>query len=154
GARRALRRVGSGPLWHHPDFLRLWVGDTASQLGASLGGIALPYLAVTVLAATSFEMGLLGTLQGLGFLLIGLPAGALVDRWRKRRVMLAADLGRFALLLSLTAAWWLGWLTFIQLALVATAVGALTVFFDVSYQSYLPFLVGREHVVEGNAKLQ
>ncbi|MBN9610152.1 MAG: MFS transporter [Actinobacteria bacterium] len=152
--RRALHKLGAGPLWHHPDFLRLWVGDTASQLGASFGGIALPYLAVTVLAATSFQMGLLGTLQGLGFLLIGLPAGALVDRWRKRTVMLSADLGRAILLLSITAAWWLGWLTFAQLAVVATAVGVLTVFFDVSYQSYLPFLVGHHHVVEGNAKLQ
>jgi MFS family permease len=154
GLRRILHRVGAGPLWHHGDFLRLWAGDTASQLGSSFGGIALPYLAVTILAASSFQMGMLGTLQGLGFLIIGLPAGALVDRWRKRTVMLAADLGRAALLLSLTAAWWLDWLTFTQLAVVATAVGVLTVFFDVSYQSYLPFLVGRDHVVEGNAKLQ
>lgn len=152
--KRTLRRITAGYLWHHADFRRLWVGDTASQLGASFGNIALPYLAVTILAATSFQMGLLGTLQGLGFLLIGLPAGALVDRWRKRTVMLAADLGRAALLLSITAAWWLGWLSFAQLAVVATAVGVLTVFFDVSYQSYLPFLVGRDHIVEGNAKLQ
>lgn len=149
-----LGRLGAGPLWHHTDFRRLWVGDTASQLGASFGGIALPYLAVTLLAATSFQMGLLGTLQGLGFLLIGLPAGALVDRWRKRTVMLSADLGRAGLLFSITAAWWLGWLTFTQLAVVATAVGVLTVFFDVSYQSYLPLLVGHRHIVEGNAKLQ
>ncbi len=154
GPRRWFRRITASALWRHPDFLRLWVGDTASQLGASFGGIALPYLAVTVLAATEFQMGLLGTLEGLGFLVIGLPAGALVDRWRKRAVMLAADIGRGLLLLSVTAAWWLGWLTFIQLAAVATAVGVLTVFFDVGYQSYLPFLVGREHIVEGNAKLQ
>lgn len=152
--KRALRRITAGHLWHHADFRRLWVGDTVSQLGASFGTIALPYLAVTLLAATSFQMGLLGTLQGLGFLLIGLPAGALVDRWRKRIVMLAADLGRAALLVSITAAWWLDWLSFTQLAVVATGVGALTVFFDVSYQSYLPFLVGRDHIVEGNAKLQ
>lgn len=147
-------RIGAGPLWRHRDFLRLWVGDTASQLGASFGNIALPYLAVTILSASSFQMGILGTLQGLGFLLIGLPAGALVDRWRKRTVMLSADLGRAVLLLSLTAAWWMGMLTFTQLAVVATAVGVLTVFFDVSYQSYLPFLVGRDHIVEGNSKLQ
>jgi predicted MFS family arabinose efflux permease len=154
GLHRLWHRITAGALWHHPDFLRLWVGDTASQLGSSFGGIALPYLAVTVLAATSFQMGLLGTLQGLGFLVIGLPAGALVDRWRKRTVMLGADLLRAALLLSLTVAWWLGALTFAQLAVAATAVGVATVFFDVGYQSYLPFLVGREHVVEGNAKLQ
>jgi predicted MFS family arabinose efflux permease len=154
GVRRLWHRITAGALWHHPDFLRLWVGDTASQLGSSFGGIALPYLAVTVLAATSFQMGLLGTLQGLGFLIIGLPAGALVDRWRKRTVMLTADLGRAVLLASLTVAWWLGVLTFAQLAVVATAVGEATVFFDVGDQSYLPVLVGRDHVVEGNAKLQ
>jgi predicted MFS family arabinose efflux permease len=154
GLQRMLHRIGAGPLWHHPDFLRLWVGDTASQLGSSLGGIALPYLAVTVLSATSFQMGLLSTLESLGFLIVGLPAGALVDRWRKRRVMLNADIGRFVLLATLPIAWWLGVLTFGQLLVVATAVGVLTVFFDVSYQSYLPFLVGHDHVVEGNAKLQ
>lgn len=141
-------------LWRHADFRRLWAGDTASQLGASLGGIALPYLAVTVLAATTFEMGLLGTLQGLGFLLIALPAGALIDRWRKRNVMIWADLGRAAMLISLTAAWWFDLLTFTHLAIVAAAVGVLTVFFDVAYQSYVPFLVGHDHIVEGNAKLQ
>ncbi len=145
---------GATSLWHHRDFRRLWIGDTASQLGSSFGTIALPYLAVTVLGATGFQMGVLGALQGLGFLVIGLPAGALVDRWRKRTVMLSTDLGRAALLLSLTAAWWLDWLTFNQLAVVAAAVGVLTVFFDVSYQSYVPFLVGRDHVVDANAKLQ
>ncbi|MEO7126692.1 MAG: MFS transporter [Nakamurella sp.] len=143
-----------GGLWRHADFRRLWAGDTASQIGASFGGIALPYLAVTALAATSFQMGLLGTARGLGFLLIGLPAGALIDRWRKRRVMLTADVCRAVLLISLTAAWWLGVLTFTQIIVVATATGAATVFFDVAYQSYLPFLVGHAHIVEGNAKLQ
>ncbi|MEO7127062.1 MAG: MFS transporter, partial [Nakamurella sp.] len=88
------------------------------------------------------------------FLLIDLPAGALIDRWRKRRVMLTADVCRAVLLISLTAAWWLGVLTFTQIIVVATATGAATVFFDVVYQSYLPFLVGHAHIVEGNAKLQ
>lgn len=141
-------------LWHHHDFRRLWVGDTASQLGAALGSFAVPYLAVTALGASEFQMGLLGTLTTLGFLVVGLPSGALIDRWRKRSVMILADLGRSALLLTLPIAWWLGWLTFPQLAITATAVGVLQVFFDVSYQSYLPTLVHRDQVVEGNAKLQ
>ncbi len=141
-------------LVHHPDFRRLWIGDTASQLGVALGGLAVPYLAVTVLSATEFQMGLLGTLTGLGFLIIGLPAGALIDRRRKRTVMILADLGRALLLLSLPAAWWFGILTFAQVLVVATVAGMLTVFFDVSYQSYLPFLVPRDQVVEGNSKLQ
>lgn len=151
---RSARREQPPSLVHHPDFRRLWIGDTASQLGVALGGLAVPYLAVTALHATEFQMGLLGTLTGLGFLIIGLPAGALIDRRRKRTVMILADLGRFLLLLSLPIAWWLGVLTFAQVLVVATAAGMLTVFFDVSYQSYLPVLVPRDQVVEGNAKLQ
>ena len=141
-------------LIHHHDFRQLWIGDTGSQLGAALGSLAIPYLAVTALNATPFQMGLLSTLSGLGFLIIGLPAGAIVDRRSKRRVMITADLARAALLATLPIAWWLDLLTLPQLLAVATVVGMLTVFFDVSYQSYLPFLVPDEQVVEGNAKLQ
>ena len=82
-------RPASQPsLIHHADFRRLWIGDTASQLGVALGGLAVPYLAVTALRATEFQMGLLGTLTSLGFLIIGLPSGALIDRRRKRTVMI------------------------------------------------------------------
>jgi MFS family permease len=147
-------RFTSGTLWHHADFRRLWVGDTGSQLGVAIGSLAIPYLAVNLLGASEFQMGLLATLTSLGFLVVALPAGAWVDRWRKRHVMLRVDLGRALLLLTLPVAWWLGALTMAQVLIVATVVGVLTVFFDVSYQSYLPFLVGREHVVEGNSKLQ
>jgi MFS family permease len=144
----------SRSLAHHRDFRQLWIGDTGSQLGTALGSLAIPYLAVTTLAATPFQMGLLGTLSGLGFLIIGLPAGAIVDRRSKRRVMMTADLGRAALLASLPVTWWLDALTLGQVMAVATVGGMLTVFFDVSYQSYLPFLVPDRQVVEGNAKLQ
>ena len=141
-------------LWRHPDFRRLWVGDTASQLGFALGSLAIPYLAVTTLHATQFQMGLLTALAGLGFLVVGLPAGALIDRRSKRAVMITADLARAALLATLPIAWWFGVLGFGQLMVVATAVGIFTVFFDVSYQSYLPLLVDSDQVVEGNGKLQ
>ncbi|MDQ2845524.1 MAG: MFS transporter [Actinomycetota bacterium] len=141
-------------LFHHVDFRWLWIGDTASQLGAAFGGLAIPYLAVTALGASEFQMGMLGTLTTLGFLIIGLPSGALIDRWRKRNIMIIADFGRAALLVTLPIAWWTGWLTFAQVAIVATLVGMLQVFFDVSYQSYLPTLVHSDQVVEGNSKLQ
>ncbi len=144
----------SPSLIHHRDFRQLWIGDTASQLGAALGSLAVPYLAVTALDATPFQMGLLATLSGIGFLLIALPAGAIVDRRSKRRVMIAADLLRFLLLFTLPLAWWFGVLSLPQVMVVATVVGMLTVFFDVSYQSYLPLLVPADQVVEGNAKLQ
>ena len=141
-------------LWGHRDFRRLWAGDTISQFGSTIGNVAIPLLAVGALAATPFEMGLLTAAETAAFLLVGLPAGTWVDRLRRRPLMLRADLGRAALLVSVPVAAWLGWLTFAQLVVVALLVGVLTVFFDVAYQSYLPSLVGREHLMEGNSKLQ
>jgi MFS family permease len=116
--------------------------------------VAMPLLAVRTLHATPFEVGLLTTFEYLAFLVIGLPAGAWVDRTRRRSVMITADLGRAALLGWVPLAAALGVLNLAQVYAVVFAVGCLTVFFDVSYQSYLPFLVGRDHLAEGNAKLQ
>jgi MFS family permease len=141
-------------LRQHRDFRQLWVGDTLSQFGASIGQFAIPALAVTQLAATPFEVGALSAAETAAFLLVGLPAGVWVDRLRRRPLMLRADFCRFALLMTIPVAWWLHVLTVWQLIVVALLVGLLTVFFDVAYQSYLPSLVGREHIVEGNAKLQ
>jgi MFS family permease len=141
-------------LWQHRDFRQLWAGDTLSQFGAAIGQFAVPALAVTQLAATPFEVGALSAAETAAFLLVGLPAGVWVDRLRRRPLMLRADLGRFVLLATIPVAWWLHVLTVAQLIVVALLVGLLTVFFDVAYQSYLPSLVGREHIVEGNAKLQ
>ena len=141
-------------LWHHRDFLRLWVGDSISQIGTAVSLIALPLLAIKVLDATPFEVGLLTTFETAAFLLVGLPAGAWVDRLRRRNVLIVTDVGRAALLGSLPLAWYFDLLALPQLYLVALVTGVLTVFFDVSYQSYLPSLVGRDYLVEGNAKLE
>ncbi|OXM47169.1 MFS transporter [Amycolatopsis thailandensis] len=141
-------------LFFHADFRRLWAGDTASQVGAFAGHTVIPLLAATVLAATPFEMGLLTAAETIAFLIIGLPAGVWVDRMRRRTLMLRADFVRAALLFTIPLAWWAGVLSLPQLLVVATLVGVATVFFDVAYQSYLPSLVGREHLLEGNAKLQ
>ncbi|WP_086838137.1 MFS transporter [Amycolatopsis kentuckyensis] len=143
-----------GSLFFHADFRRLWAGDAASQLGTAVGYTAIPLLAAVTLAATPFQMGLLTAAETLAFLLIGLPAGVWVDRLSRRRVMLTADFTRFALLLTVPLAWWAGLLTLVHLLVVVLFVGIATVFFDVAYQSYLPSLVGREHLLEGNAKLQ
>ena len=143
-----------GYLIRHRDFRRLWAGDTISQLGTQVTVLALPLLAINTLHATPFQVGLLTTFEFLSFLLVGLPAGAWVDRVRRRGVLIAGDVGRALLLGSLPLAAWLGLLSMPQLYLVALGAGLLTVFFDVAYQSYLPHLVGREHLVEGNAKLQ
>ncbi len=107
-----------------------------------------------MLAATPFQMGVLNAADTAAFLLIGLPAGAWVDRMRRRPLMLGANVGRAVLLASVPVAWWLGVLTLTQLILVGLVVGGLSVFFDVAYQSYLPALVTRDQLLEGNSKLQ
>ncbi|WP_433270195.1 MFS transporter [Actinosynnema sp. CS-041913] len=140
-------------LWSHRDFRLLWLGDTISQFGSTIGRTVLPLLAAGTLAATPFQMGLLTAANTAAFLLIGLPAGVWVDRLRRRPVMLTADFVRAALMLSIPVAWWLGTLTFAHLVVVALLVGAATVMFDIAYQSYLPALVGRDQLVEGNSKL-
>lgn len=141
-------------LWFHRDFRRLWAGDTVSQFGTFTAHTVLPLLAVTVLAASPLQMGLLTAAEYAAFLLIGLPAGVWVDRMRRKPLMLAADVARGVLLLTVPLAWWAGVLTLTQMIVVALLVGVCTLFFDVAYQSYLPFLVGRAKLMEGNAKLQ
>jgi MFS family permease len=143
-----------GPLWRHHDFRQLWVGETISQFGTQLSGLALPVLAVTVLGAREREMGFLTAAETLAFLLVGLPAGAWVDRWRKRRVMIAGDLVRAVVFATVPLAWAFDALTLWQLYAVAVVAGVATVFFDVAYQSYLPEIVEGEQIVDGNSKLQ
>lgn len=136
------------------DYRQLFAATTTAQFGFQISNLAIPLVAVAVLAASPLQVGLLTTVTMAPFLLVGLPAGAWVDRLRRRRVMIMADFGRALLLASVPAAWWAGLLTMWQLYVVAFLVGSLTVFFDVAYQSYLPTLVGRAHLVEGNAKLE
>ena len=143
-----------GGLWHHMDFRRLWIGETVSQFGSAISNLALPLVAILVLHATTFEVGLLATLESIAFLLVGLPAGAWVDRMRFRWVLITNDVIRFAALGSIPLAQLLGGLTIGQMYIVALVGSVSTVFFDVAYQSYLPELVDREALVEGNAKLQ
>jgi MFS family permease len=116
--------------------------------------LALPFVAIKVLHASAFEVALLGTIEFLPFILFALPAGVWIDRLPRRPVMIAADLGRALALVSIPAAKAVGGLTIWQLYAVGFLTGALTVFFDVAYQAYLPSLVGREHLVEGNSKLE
>lgn len=147
-------RAPNRSLWRHRDFMLLWGGETVSHVGTQVSMLALPLVAITVLDVTPFQMGLLTAAETLAFLLVGLPAGAWLDRTRRRPVMLAADVARGLLLASVPLAWWAGVLTFAQLIVVALLVGFATVFFDVAYQSYLPSLVGRSLLVDGNGKLE
>ncbi len=142
-----------GPLWRHRPFLLLWSGQTVSETGSAVSALLLPLLAVSVLHATTFQVAVLGALSTVPFLLLALPAGVVVDRVRRRRLMLGCDLARFALTASLPVAALLARVTLDQLYLVAAGVGVLTVFFDVAYQSCLPDLVGPALLVEANGRL-
>jgi predicted MFS family arabinose efflux permease len=146
--------AGQATLWRHADFRRLWLGESVAQFGSAISRVALPLVAVTLLAATPLQLGLLTAAQTAGFLLVGLPAGAWIDRLRKRPLMMRMDVLRTLLLVTIPVAWWCDVLSMAQLLAVALAAGVATVFFDVAYQSYLPSLVGRERLVEGNGKLE
>jgi MFS family permease len=135
------------------DFRRLWLADAVSQIGTRMTFLAAPLLAVLYLDASTFEVALVRTCESLGYLLIGLVAGAWVDRVRCRPVLLTTDLGRAVLMLTVPAAALFGVLTLWQLYVVMFAVGLLTVFFDVAHQSYLPRLLPAERLVDANAKL-
>ena len=141
-------------LWRHRDFLKLWSGQTVSILGSSISGLALPTTAILVLHATAFEVGLLIALARLPFPVLALVAGAWVDRIRRRPPMIAADLARAAALGSIPVAALFGVLSLYQLYAVALVTGIFTVLFDVSYLAYVPGLVGRDSVLEGNTQLQ
>ncbi|MBV9831337.1 MAG: MFS transporter [Marmoricola sp.] len=143
-----------GGLFGHHDFRQLFLAKATSSVGTQLTVLAMPVLAVKVLHADAFQMGLLGTCEFLAFLVVGLPAGAWVDRWRRRRVLVANDLVRAVALASLPLAWAFGVLTLVQLLVVALVVGTCTVFFDVADQSYLPEIVESHQIGDGNAKLQ
>lgn len=133
---------------------RLIFGAAAvSTVGTHISFVAVPLVAVTSLNAGPGEVGLLGVLSTVAFLLIGLPAGAWLDRVRRRGVMIATDLIRFALLASVPVAWWLDVLTIEQLYVVVFVNGICTVFFDVGSQSYLPVIVPKSRLVEANSKL-
>lgn len=138
----------------HAGFRWLWLGQSVSELGSQVTILALPLAAVLVLHASTFQVGLLTTAGFAAFLLVGLPAGAWVDRMRRRRVMIVADIIRALTLVSIPVAYGLGVLTLGQLYVVAFVTGAASVFFDVAYMSYLPGLVELDSLVDANARLQ
>jgi MFS family permease len=143
-------------LLRHPDFLKLWTAESVSVFGSQISALAIPVVAVIILGASPIEVALLGTIEFLPFILFTLPAGAWVDRLRRRPIMIVGDLGRAAALLSIPIVYAISpsALTIWQLYAVGFIAGTLTVFFDVSNQSYLPSIVDRDELIEGNSKLQ
>ncbi|MBW9095720.1 MFS transporter [Microbacterium jejuense] len=143
-----------GSLWRDRNFLTLWSGQALSQFGAQITELAIPVLAVLMLDASEWEVGVLNAAQVAAFLVVGLPAGAWIDRMRKRRVMIWADAIRAVALATLPVLALLGMLQIWHMIVVALIMGVATVFFDVSYQSIIPSLVRTDQIAEANGKLQ
>jgi len=154
GQRPVADNAAAASLWRHRDFMRLWAAQTVSLFGSQVTTLALPLTAALTLKATPAQMGILGAAQFAPFLLIGLFAGVWIDRRRRRPVMIAADVGRAILLALIPALALLHALRIEQVYAIAFLAGALTLFFDVAYTSYLPSLVARERLSEGNARLE
>jgi MFS family permease len=142
-----------GTLTRDRDFLKLWGGQAISKIGSTITSVGLPLTAAFVLKASPLQMGILAGASGAGVLAFGLFAGAWADRLRRRPILIASDLARAALLSTIPLAASLHRLNMAHLYAVATLSGILTVFFDVSYQAYVPSLVNRRDLVEANSKL-
>ncbi|MEV7211972.1 MFS transporter [Kitasatospora cineracea] len=146
-------RPAPASLLRHRDFRLVFTANLVSGFGSQVSLVALPLTAILAFDASPFQVGLLAACGTVAVLLVGLPAGPWVHRMRRRRVMIVGDLGRAAALASIPLAWWAGALTMVQLYAVALVHGVLSVFFDVAAQSYLPYVIGRDRLVEGNARL-
>ena len=143
-----------GGLLRHPQFFKLWSAATISLFGTQVSQIAIPFIAAVVLNAEPGLVGLLTTVEFLPFILFTLPAGVWVDRLSRRRILIVGNLGRALMLASIPIAFAFNALTIWQLYVVGFVNGVLTVFFDVADQSYLPEILEKDQLTEGNAKLQ
>ena len=140
-------------LWRDLDFAKLWIGQTISEIGSRITIVVLPLIAVLILNARPGQMGMLAGIGGFASLIVGPAAGLFVDRLRRRPILIVTDVGRAALLGSIPLAFALGVLRMQQLYAVVAVAGILTVLFDVAYQSYVPSIVERDQILEGNSKL-
>ena len=147
-------RRPQGALWSHPDFIKMWTGQSISEFGSQISQLAIPLLAAVSLHASAFQFSLLGVVGFLPFIIFALPAGVWVDRLRRRQILIVGDAARAVLLALIPILWATHVLQMWHLLVLQFVIGIFTVFFDVAYQSYLPALIEREHLVDGNSKLQ
>ena len=152
GVARRSHRWG-GLLWQR-DFRQLWIGETTSSVGNAVTVVALPLVAVTSLHAGTFTLGVLYAAAWVPWLVMGLPAGAWVDRFPRVPVMVACDAVSIVALVSVPVAAWCGVLHVAQLVAVALVIGTASVFFTTAYSAFLPSLIVGEDLLEGNTKLQ
>jgi predicted MFS family arabinose efflux permease len=151
---RRLRIWPSGGLWHEADFLKLWSAQGISAVGSRITRTALPILAVLTIGASANQIAALSAVAVALGVFVGLAMGGRVDRRAKRPLLIGADLIRAALLLTVPLAAWLGHLGMVQLYLVAALAGAATTLFQIADKAYLPALIGKNRLIEGNSKLE
>ena len=149
----AIDQDASGGILANRDFAKLWIGETISDIGSQVTQFALPLVAILTLKATVLEVGLLNALRFVPFILVGVAAGVVLDRRRRRPVLIACSLTSAVLigLIPLSSA--AGFLSLGLVYAVALLAGTLTVSFDVGALSYVPFLVGRRHLTDANSKI-
>jgi MFS family permease len=141
-------------LWREADFRNLWLSHSTSLLGTHISILAFPLMALTVLDASATEVSMLAAVEFLPSLLLGLPAGAWVERLPRRAVLIVSDVGRAVAMAAVPVAYALDMLTLGLLYAVAFVIGLGTLFFDVAQLSYLPALVEEEKLTDANAKLE
>jgi MFS family permease len=142
-----------GALWHHPDFLKLWVGESVSLIGSQVTILALPLTAVLVLKATSMQLGFLNAAGFAPFLFVTLFAGVWIDHHRRRPILIVTNIARALLLGIVPLLAFIGQLRIEELYAIALLAGCFTVFFYLAFQAFLPTLVQQDQLVEGNSKL-
>lgn len=136
------------------NFRLFWIGETTSQVGTAISSVVIPLVGVSVLHAATFAIALLTAATWLPWLVFGLPAGAWVDRYQKRTLMITCDVVSLLLLVSIAVSEWLKILTVAQLLVVALLTGLVSVFFKAAFQAYIPQVLQRDELIDGNAKLQ
>jgi Na+/melibiose symporter-like transporter len=148
----------SGPaatasLWRHRDFMRLWCAQSISAMGARITREGLPLAAILTISARPAELGALAALSMGPQALVGLFAGGYVDRAPRRAIMMGCDLSRAAIIATIPLAAWLHLMTMAHLYVAAALVGAASVLFDLADHAFLPSLIDRERLADGNSKL-
>jgi MFS family permease len=144
-------RSPSVPLWRNPDFVLLFSGQAISLVGSRAADIAFPLL-LLALSHSPAEAGLLGFVNRVPYIILSLPAGALVDRWNRKTVMIVCDTGRALAFSSIPLLDWTGHLTLPSVFVVALVEGIFFVFFDLAQVAALPRVVGRERLAQASAQ--
>ncbi|HYT34930.1 MAG TPA: MFS transporter, partial [Ktedonobacteraceae bacterium] len=138
-------------LWKNRDYMLLWSGQVVSSIGAQVTQLAFPLLILS-LTGSPAQAGFAGALRALPYLLFSLPAGALIDRWDRKRVMIFCDIGRALSMASIPVAFALGQLTVLQLFIVSAIEGTLFVFFNIAEAACLPRVVAKEQLPAATAQ--